>query len=289
MSIQLIQKRLVEYKCKTKEAEFNALKEIVQEIALCALSRTEFFKQAAFMGGTCLRIVHDLPRFSEDLDFALVSKDTAFRWEPLLHRLALEFEAYDLQLETKDRSEASTAVKKAFLKEGSFGKVLELNYDRNGADSKKIVIKLEVDTNPPLGACYESKMVRFPFPFSIRAHDLPTLCGGKCLAILLRKYVKGRDWFDLLWYIARKTAINFSLVSSGLNESGPWKGQDIEITSTWMKEALHNKIDTIDFEQARQEVRPFLSGIYLQSLDSWSPEFFHANIDLFLQTAEESR
>lgn len=82
MSIELIQQRLSSYKLMSKESEFNALKEIFQEIALCALSRTDFFKNAAFMGGTCLRILHSLPRFSEDLDFSLLSSDSTFRWSP---------------------------------------------------------------------------------------------------------------------------------------------------------------------------------------------------------------
>jgi len=286
MSVQLIQKRLENYNSATKEGELNAIKEIVQEIALCALSRTDFFKQAAFMGGTCLRIVHDLPRFSEDLDFALVSPDTSFQWEPILHRLALEFETYDLHLETKERSQADQAVKKAFLKEDSFGKVLELTHQRQRSDPQKILVKLEIDTNPPAGAQYESKMVRFPFPYSIQAHDLDSLCAGKCLAMLCRQYIKGRDWFDFLWYISQGINPNLDLLTSGLNQNGPWQGQEITATTTWLQQALHSKIDTIDFDEAQREVLPFVSGAHRQSLGSWNRDYFHSSVDLFLQSKE---
>lgn len=201
MSIDVIQKRLNSYNTDSKENELNAVKEIMQEIALAALSRTEFFKVGAFMGGTCLRILHGLPRFSEDLDFSLLSPDPHFRWLPLLKQLSIEFSSYNLSLETKDRSEASDSVKRAFIKEDSFGKVLQLTYERNKSDSQKILIKLEVDTNPPTFGHTDTLFVRFPFIFSVRVHDLPTLCAGKCLALLCREYDKGRDWFDFLWYL----------------------------------------------------------------------------------------
>src|SRR5262245_35296986 len=112
MSIDIIQMRLKTYNPTSKESELHAIKEILQDLALCALSRTDFFKNAAFMGGTALRILHGLPRFSEDLDFSLLSPDSTFHWSPLLHRLSLEFESYDLHLETQDRSEVSNSVKR---------------------------------------------------------------------------------------------------------------------------------------------------------------------------------
>lgn len=283
MNLDIIQQRLNSYDLSSKEAELNAVKEILQEIALCALARTDFFKIAAFMGGTCLRILHKLPRFSEDLDFSLISPDSQFRWSPLLERLSLEFETYNLHLETKDRSEANSTVKKAFLKEDSFGKILQLSYQRNTSNIQKIVIKLEIDTNPPAFAECESLLVRFPFPFSVRAHDLPSLCAGKCLAVLCREYNKGRDWFDFLWYVARQVIPNYKLLSAGLNQNGPWKNQRPVVTSEFLRQALHDKIDTVDWDASSQEVRPFLMGPYSAEVKKWNRDFFHSSVDLFLE------
>lgn len=282
MSIGLIQKRLNSYNLQSKESELNAVKEIFQEIALCALSRTDFFKNGAFMGGTCLRILHGLPRFSEDLDFSLLSADSTFRWSPLLERLSVEFQAYDLQLEIKDRSEASDIVKKAFLKDDSFGKVLQLTYERKKSDIQKLTIKLEVDTNPPAGAKCENLLVGFPFPFSVRVHNLGSLCAGKCLALLCRKFNKGRDWFDFLWYISQKVTPNFEMVSKGLEQQGPWKGQVLAVSSHWLSEALHAKVEEVDWNTAKNEVRPFLAEPYLANLKNWDKNYFHSSIDLFL-------
>jgi len=280
MSIDLIKQRLAEFRPVDKEHELQAVKEIVQEVALCALARQDFFKHAAFMGGTCLRILHKLPRFSEDLDFVLLTPDSSFSWSSMLGLLAREFEAYDLRLEVKDRSKADQAVKKAFLKEDSFGRVLQLTYERRKSDSPKIIVKLEVDTNPPANAVHESRIVRFPFPFSVTAHDLPSLFAGKCHALLCREYVKGRDWFDFLWYISRDVKPNFSLLKSALMQQGPWKDQDVSPDSHWLKTELHHKIDTIDWQRAQGEVLPFVYGNYRESLRDWKKDFFHMNVDL---------
>lgn len=281
MTIDLIQKRLNKYAVNNKHDEINAIKEIFQEIALSALSRTDFFKNAAFMGGTSLRILHGLPRFSEDLDFALLSPDSTFSWEPILKVLDTEFQSYELSLEVQDRSKASQIVKKAFLKENSFGKVLELSYERSRSDTQKILIKLEIDTNPPGEAKYESLTTRFPFPFSVIVHDLPTLCAGKCLAVLCRKFVKGRDWFDLLWYISQNIQPSFTHLKAGLEQEPEFRTVD-DVTPMWLSEALHTKIDHIDWNVARSEVIPFLSEFGIKQVKQWNKEYLHNSIALFV-------
>ena len=122
----IIQDRLKSYNPQSKQEELNALKEIYQEIALSGLARGEFFKKAAFQGGTALRIVYQLRRFSEDLDFILTDSSESFEWEPYLFSIKQEFKAFGVELEVKDRSQAEGAVKKAFLKEGSFAQIFEL-------------------------------------------------------------------------------------------------------------------------------------------------------------------
>jgi len=138
MSIKIIEERLKEYTPTSQQDELNAVKEIVQEIALCALARSGLFKMAAFQGGSCLRIVYHLNRFSEDLDFILLKPDRLFVWEPFLKVLKMEFELYALEFQIIDRSKADKAIKMAFLKDNSFGKVFILKHPRSISDKQTI-------------------------------------------------------------------------------------------------------------------------------------------------------
>lgn len=279
MDIRVIEDRLRQYKPGSKLEELNALKEIAQEIALSALSRAEFFKQAAFQGGTCLRILYGLPRFSEDLDFILFTPDRSFAWQKYLKEIQLEFEAFGLSLEIKDRSEADSAVKKAFIKENPFGKILQLAYVRNRSDVQIIQIKLEVDTKPPRGSDFETKLVDFPIPFSITAQTEPSLFAGKLHALLCREYVKGRDWFDFIWYVTRKTSFNPLFLQQALFQQGPWAGKNIEISLEWVKEQLKKKVSSIDWKAASKDVEILLKPRELQSLSYWNEDFFEHYIE----------
>ncbi len=274
MDIRIIEDRIRQYNPKSKRDELNAFKEIAQEIALFSLARGDFFKHAAFQGGTCLRIVYGLPRFSEDLDFILNSHNPSFSWQTFLNDIKLEFESFGLTLEVKDRSQADNVVKKAFLKENSFGKVLQLSYARDSSDVQAINIKLEIDTNPPQGSEFESKFVEFPTPFSIVAQTMPTLFAGKLHALLCRQYVKGRDWYDFTWYVTRKTAINYSFLQHALLQQGPWKGQEITINRDWVCKELEKKVQAINWSTASKDVEIFLQPRELQSLGLWNASFF---------------
>lgn len=274
MEIRVIEERIKDYKPAGKEEELNAFKEIVQEIILSALSRAEFFKYAAFQGGTCLRIVHGLNRFSEDMDFVLFQPNPDFNWSRFFKEIDLEFTGYGLQLEVKDRSKAEDIVKKAFLKEHSFGKVLKLIYERTRSDIQVVNIKLEVDTNPPMGSEFESKVIRFPEPFSIVAQDLPSLFAGKIHALLCREYIKGRDWFDFIWYVTRNTKINLMSLQNALYQQGPWNGKSLNIDNKWVNEKLTEKIENIDWDAAKRDVQPFLRDRQLRTLDLWNKDFF---------------
>lgn len=273
MELKIIEDRIRSYKPAGKEEELNAFKEIAQEIVLSALSRAEFFKQAAFQGGTCLRIVHGLNRFSEDLDFVLFEPNPDFKWEHFFKEIDLEFMGYGFRLEATDRSKAENTVKKAFLKEQSFGQVLKLIYERSRSDVQVVSIKLEVDTNPPMGSNFETKVITFPEAFSIIVQDLPSLFSGKIHSLLCREYVKGRDWFDFVWYMSRNTQINFIHLQNALMQQGPWKGMKLNVDKAWVSEKLRDKIATIDWEAARKDVQPFLRDRQLRSLDLWNREF----------------
>lgn len=274
MEITTIEERIKEYQPKNKEEELNAFKEIAQEIVLSSLSRADFFKHAAFQGGTCLRIVHGLNRFSEDLDFILFREDKDFKWSHYFNEIELEFKGYGFTLEVKDRSKADNAVKKAFLKENSFGQVLKLIYERTRSDVQIVNIKLEVDTNPPMESGFETKIISFPEPFSIVVQDLPSLFAGKLHALLCREYVKGRDWYDFIWYVSRKTKTNFLNLQNALFQQGPWKGKELMVNNKWVNENLRKKIESINWDITKNDIRPFLRERQLRTLELWNKDFF---------------
>jgi len=279
MAISLIQDRLASYHATSKQAELCALKEIYQEIALAGLARGQFFRVAAFQGGTALRIVHQLNRFSEDLDFVLLKQDPGFRWHDFVRAVELEFKAFGVSLEVKERYQAKGPIKTAFLKEDSFARVLELSYARVRSDARTIQIKLEVDTNPPAESTYETTFLAYPYPFSILIQDIPSLFANKCHALLCRPYEKGRDWFDLLWYLRRKAEPNMPLLKAALQQAGPFQNRILEISQTWLKEAMREKILALDWDKARRDIENFLSLEDRRFVANWNREFFLSQIE----------
>lgn len=274
MSIELVQTRLNSYQCQNAQEEENALKEITQEIALLSLSQSGFFKHAAFLGGTCLRIFYGLQRFSEDLDFSLVVPDERFALTPYLKKLERDLQIYGYQIEIQDRSSTTSAVRNALLKDESCGKVLTLKFPSLAARPKKLRIKLEVDTRPPPGALCENSYHIFPIPMVVTVHTLPSLFSGKLHALLCRPYIKGRDWYDLLWYLKQRIPCNPTLLSNALKQTGPWQSQEMVIDSLWLQTELGKKIRSLDWIKVRADVAPFLKPMEQSSLTIWSEQLF---------------
>ncbi|MCX6116902.1 MAG: nucleotidyl transferase AbiEii/AbiGii toxin family protein [Proteobacteria bacterium] len=273
MSIKVIQEKIDSYRCTSHQEEDHALKEITQELILNSLYNAGFFKKAAFHGGTCLRILYGLSRFSEDLDFALLEPDSSFALGGYLTAINDELKSfgYDIQIVTR---ESDRNVKNAFLKDNSLGRILKVQHSKKNGTGKILNIKLEVDTNPPSGAEIENKFIDFPIYFAVTTHDLPTLFGGKSHALLCREYVKGRDWFDFLWYLARKTPLNYSFLSNALDQHGPWQGKKIQVDAAWYADEMKKRIKTLDWVKAKIDVQRFLRPIDVKTLDHWSTEFF---------------
>ncbi len=271
-----IKERIKQYDPKTIEDEENVLKEILQEIALYALATTDFFSKALFQGGTALRILYQLPRFSEDLDFILKTPNPAFRWQPYLDNMLKIFEVFGITPEVTDRNKLGAAVQTMFLKDNSIGKLLTLQFKHMG--NKKLKIKLEIDTNPPLGSHEENKFLDFPMDYRISVQDLSSNFAGKCHALLCRPYVKGRDWFDLTWYLARKVPVNLTFLQNALQQSGPWAGQFLSVDLPWLFEAVTNKIHEVDWNAAKSDAIRFVNRPYQDSVNLWGVEFFSEKI-----------
>lgn len=273
MNISIIQQRIEHYQCRTALEEENAIKEITQEIALMALARAGFFRVAEFHGGTALRILHGLPRFSEDLDFALLHTGKNFTWQGYFAAVNEALQTYGYAAELHDRSKTNQTVKKAFLKDNSVGKVLVFKYP-NILHFKKIKIKFEIDTNPPCGAESEIKYLDFPLPFSVRSQTLPSSFAGKIHALLCREYMKGRDWFDFTWYVMQRTPVNYNLLSHALKQVGHWHDKKIIVNKKWLLNELTGKIESMNWQQVAEDVRYFLRPNEQKSLEIWNTDFF---------------
>jgi predicted nucleotidyltransferase component of viral defense system len=274
MSVKIIQERLNSYNCRSELEELHAIREITQEAILAALGRGDFFKHAVFQGGTCLRIFYGLNRFSEDMDFILREPDSGFEFKAHLQLLSQELAAYGYAIETVDRSRVDLPVKKAFLKDDSLGKILELSYSGRTGYLSKVRIKLEVDTNPPCGSESEIKYIDFPFVSAATCQKRSSLFAGKIHALLCREYLKGRDWYDFLWYSSRKEKVNFDFLSSALNQVGPWKGSGLMVNEIWLRNELKNKIMSINWQQAANDVRRFIRANEQASLELWGKDLF---------------
>jgi len=265
--LPLLQSRLAEYGCRNAEEELNAIREILQEMILCGLARTDFFVRAAFHGGTQLRIFEGIRRFSEDLDFALLTPDADFSLGDYLNGVCRELASVGVEL----------TVKKGFLKNDSLVRILELKYvGRKGTlgTPRKILIKLEVDSNPPAGATYASDQLLFPFPATVRTFDRASSFAGKLHALLCRTYIKGRDWFDLTWYASMGVLPNHDLLTHALDQQGAWAGGHVKTSDGWVRRELLAVIDRMDWTAARRDVLPFVYASDRPSVELWSRDFF---------------
>jgi len=253
--IDLIQKRLVEYKAAGPAEEENALKEIIQEIMLFSLWQAEFFEVAAFQGETSLRVLHGLPRFSEDMDFILLKPDAAFSWQPYLEHLTETCKEFGIEPEALDKARMDQRIKKAVIKDSSIVNQLNMRFmdDLNG---RKLRIKLEIDCHPPGGSGFDYTYLDFPVDFEVCHQDMSSNFALKTHALLCRDHLKGRDWYDFGWYIAQGITPNLPLLQNALIQHGPWKDQNLNIDEGWLVNALGQKINSNE-----QKQKSFISNI----------------------------
>ena len=271
--IELIQERLASYNAANQLEEEYAVKEILQDIALYGLWRAGFFDIAAFQGGTCLRIVHGMSRFSEDLDFILKQPDPDFSWPVYLQGMVQCFEEFGLQSEILDKSRMDQRIKKAQIKDNSICHQLDLSFFRENP-ARKQTIKLEIDVDPPENSGFAYRYLDFPLDFEVCHQDLNSNFSLKIHALLCRPYVKGRDWYDFNWYVKQRVKPNLAHLQAALLQWGPWAGQEIKIDLKWLKQKLTEKIGRIDWQDAAMDVERFLRLQEQHSLKLWSVAFF---------------
>jgi len=271
---RVLSARLRDYAPASAVEQENVLQELMQHYVLASLSRAGLFAEAMFHGGTCLRIVHAMNRFSEDLDFLLKEPSPSFRWQRYLESVRKDCAQEGIPFEVQDKSQAGMAVQKAFLKTDSVGKVLTLELPFERHRPRKIRIKLEIDINPPAGSTFTTSYITFPVTTPMTTQSLESGFALKLHALFCRSYVKGRDWYDFVWYVARKTSPDLALLGQALRQQGPWAGQQITVTMGWVRENMEAAIRRIDWTAARDDVQRFVPLREQEGLRAWSAEFF---------------
>ena len=283
-------KMLEKYDLTNSNSSYDALREILQEIVLLGLYDAGFFKHAAFYGGTALRILHNLPRFSEDLDFSLLESNSEFNLKPYEEAIISTLKAFgfDVTIEIKEKNNIS-AIASAFVKGNTIEHLININAPKDITSKihrdQAVKIKLEVDTNPPLEFETANVIRLTPRPFSINAFTLPSLYAGKMHAILCRAWStrpKGRDWYDLVWYIANDIELDSIHLKSRLSQSCKYLEENniqipSELNKQTIKELLLQRIETLDVEKAKNDVQPFIKDI--REIELWSKEFFVSVIE----------
>ncbi len=281
---------LEKYQCKTQADYERAIRETIQEIALLGLWRAKFFEHAAFYGGTALRILYGLNRFSEDLDFSLLKPNAEF--DLPFYNTAIEMELNSLgftaEVERKIKSENNSHIQSAFIKENTRQQFLNIHVDhqliKHMHKDKTIKIKMEVDIDPPLQFHTETKLLLEPIAFSVNTYTLPCLFSGKLHALLCRAWknrTKGRDWYDFVWYVGKKIKPDLLHLREMLIQTGHWSS-DKKFENSNLKKMLLKRIQDIDFNLAKADVLPFITD--QASVALWSKEFFIEILEKLLVT-----
>lgn len=278
---EAIRRMLEKYDLGTSDAAIHALREILQEATLLGLWRARFFEHAAFYGGTALRLLHGLDRFSEDLDFTLLQAHLDFDLSPYLAALVEELSALGFTISAEEKNKSgSSAIRSAFLKAGTRQHLLAISATSALAEiipgNQTIKLRIEIDTNPPTGIETETRFLFQPIAFSVRSCTLPDLLAGKLHALLFRSWrsrVKGRDWYDFAWFAANHPAVNLVQLEARMRQSRHWEGE-AALDLPALIELLDARIQQVDIDAVKREVRPFLRDAH--GVDIWSDEFFHA-------------
>lgn len=274
----MIKEWLQTYKPANKEEAIQALREIMQEIALAGLYRAGFFEKAAFYGGTALRIFYGLDRFSEDLDFSLLEVNPDFSLNKYLDAIVDEFQSLGMQVSVREKQkQVQNNIESAFLKSETIWRelIIEGGLSQTGLEQKaNIKIKLEVDIEPPMGFETEEKLLLKPYSFYVKCFTISDLFSGKMHALLFRKWkdnVKGRDWYDMEWYIKKGIPLNLKHFLLRAQDSGDWNAETI--SEAEFGALLEKKINIVDMKRVKADISRFIPDPDL--LDIWSPRYFH--------------
>lgn len=233
---------------KSSEMKINRLREALQLLCLKIMHDKGYFSKVAFVGGTALRIIYDMRRFSEDLDFSVIDKKD-YNFSELISTLEGEFKLSGLELETKTK--VTKTVQDSMLKFPKLLKLMELSK----LEGQKLSIRIEVDSNPPSGWQLQNTVVTKIYVLNITHFALSSLYATKLHACFFRKYVKGRDFYDLVWYLGKKIEPNYELLNNAARQT---EGKALGLDESNIKDFLEERLAKIDFNLVKKDVERFL-------------------------------
>jgi predicted nucleotidyltransferase component of viral defense system len=274
-----IEQMLGRYELLTVHDHENALKEIIQEIVLLGLWRSKFYEKAVFYGGSALRILHKMDRFSEDLDFSLIQPESTFDFKKYFSAVKSELELWGFEVSTEEKSKKNkSTIDSAFIKANTLIHLLKIDSNLKTHKNAVMKIKLEIDQEPAIGFTSDLKYHLHPIPFSIKTMALPSLFAGKMHALLcrtIRTNIKGRDWYDLIWFVKNNIPCDLQYLKNKMVQTGHIDLSEV-LDKEKLVELISKKINEIDFALAKRDVEPFLktSG-QKDELSLWSDAFFN--------------
>lgn len=279
MSDKALDSLVEKYTIATDDDYENALKEIVQHLALLGLWRSKFYEHAAFYGGTALRLFYGLRRFSEDLDFSLIVPSSSFDLSPHLEAIKKELESFGFQMSVAGKEKNITSqIESAFIKGNTIKNLIAIDVPKSYVDkihkNKKLKIKLELDTDPPGEAQFEVKTLLNPIPFQVRLFSPADLFAGKLHAVLCRQRksrVKGRDLYDFVWYLGNQIPCRVAHLKERMIQTNDWT-REKNLNREDIVGMLKQKFNSTDLKAAKGDVSPFIKDP--QELELWSTEFF---------------
>lgn len=277
---EAVKSMLQKYSCKSSQEYTRALREIIQEITLVGLWRAKFFEKAAFYGGTALRIFYQLDRFSEDLDFSLLQPDPNFSLDVYNQSVKTELLSFGLDVTVEKKiKDQEHKVESAFIKANTVQELLKIGIPPityKGLHPQTLMkVKFEVDVDPPQGFEIESKILSNPVPVAIKTYVPSDLFAGKMHALLCRLWnerIKGRDWYDFVWYVRKEIPLHLTHLQERMHQSGHLEKETL-LTKEIFMQKLHDKIARLDIEKASQDIRPFI--VDDAHIASWSPDYFY--------------
>lgn len=276
---EAIGRMLQRYECRAAGDYLTALREILQSVALLGLWRSRFFEHAAFYGGSALRLIHGLDRYSEDLDFSLLQPAAGFGLGAYNAAVRAELESFGFEATVETRTKGvQSAVESAFVKAQTRRQLLRIGAGEGLAGriplNQVLKIRIEVDTDPPGRFLTETAYLLQPIPFAVRVYRQPDLFAGKMHAVLCRSWksrVKGRDWYDLAWYAGNAPRLRLRHLEERMRQSGHWR-LDRPLDRAALLDLVRARIDKLDVGQVRSEVEPFLKDPSTTIV--WSRDFF---------------
>ena len=274
-----IDQMLNRYELNTVHDHENALKEIIQEIVLLGLWRSKFYEKAVFYGGSALRILHKLDRFSEDLDFSLIQPEKTFNINKYLGAVKSELELWGFEVSAKEKTKKNkSTIDSAFIKANTLVHLLKIDSNLKTHKNAVMKIKFEIDQDPPTGFDSDLKYHLHPIPFTIKTMTLPSLFAGKMHALLcrtIRTNIKGRDWYDLIWFVKNNIPCDLHYLKNKMLQTGHIDFSEA-LTKEKLVELISKKSKEIDFSLAKNDVEPFLKNSRQKDeLSLWSNDFFN--------------